>query len=141
MTEENKRVLAEEKSNLSSNSDWLLIQLVEAFANEVSGKMSITLFVHGLIITGLLIGEKAYFEASGFKTLLIEELDSTFNSDELLENERKISQLNDTEFIHLKNAKFSYGNSLAPSDNKGIYWRGRLSSIDGFFLGSFASIN
>ena len=65
MTEENKPVLAENEKNVLLNPDLFLNSLVE-FVNtapvEMNLKLGITLCVQGSLISGLLIGEKAYFE-------------------------------------------------------------------------------
>jgi hypothetical protein len=65
MTQENKSVLAEQKSNISSDLDSFLMSLVEMVEldDKVSGRISITLFIQGSIVSGLLIGEYLYFEA------------------------------------------------------------------------------
>lgn len=151
MTQENKPVLAEQKSSVSSDSDLLLMSLVE-LADVGSEKISITLFVQGSIVSGLLIGEKPYFEAlnnalnafssdgSDEDKEAVRALLAPFQSlsTNLPDNQQEQSQLKDIEFIHLKDAKFYSGDSLVPQD-RGGYWRGRLSRIDGFWLGNLSS--
>ncbi|MEG4496643.1 gas vesicle accessory protein GvpU [Microcoleus sp. F10-C6] len=152
MTQEkdNTPVTTQEKDKTPANSDLLLMSLVE-LAEEFSEKLSVTLFVQGSIITGLLIGEKPYLEAlndelnattsgsaegkEAFKAFLAPFHTLSKNSSD---NQEEQSQLKDIEFIHLKNAKFCNGSSLTPQ-NKGVYWRGLLSRIDGFFLGNLSS--
>ncbi len=146
MTQEEQSSPAEKKSLVSSDSDLFLMTLVE-LVNLASLEMSITLFVQGTIISGMLIGEKPYFEAfnnqlkaSGFAPdegeaidLLIQKFSSssTNSSDNLIEEDQPINR----EFIHIKNAKIYSGNGLIPSTIE-LYWRGRLSRVDGFLLGS-----
>jgi hypothetical protein len=151
MAQENKPVLSEQKSSVSSDSDLLLRSLVQ-LADVRSEKMSITLFVQGSIVSGLLIGEKAYFEAlnnalnafnpdgSDKDKEVIRTFLAPFQSlsTNLPDNQQEQSQWRDIEFIHLKDAKFYSGDSLVTQD-KGSYWRGRLSRIDGFWLGNLSS--
>jgi hypothetical protein len=61
MTEENKPVLVEEEKTTLLHSDLILNVLVD-FVNKLPVEIGITLFVQGSIVSGLLIGEKAYFE-------------------------------------------------------------------------------
>jgi hypothetical protein len=141
MTEENKPILAEEEKTLLLRSDLILNVLVD-YVNKFPVEIGITLFVQGSILSGLLIGEKAYFEGlsnhiktpgvfgKDFQQLiaLLQSLGTSSSG-----NQEEQNQL-ENEFIHLKNAKFYSGNCLVPSD-RGTYWRGRLRRVDGFSLG------
>lgn len=143
MTQEDQS-LPVEKSLVRSDSDLFLMTLVE-LVNIASLEMSITLFVQGAIISGMLIGEKPYFEAlnnelksTGFApdeaihTLIQKFNSSSINSsDNLEEQDQPINR----EFIHIKNAKVYSGNAFSSSTRE-LYWRGRLSRVDGFLLGS-----
>lgn len=145
MTQEDQSSPAEKKSLVSSDSDEFLMTLVE-FVNRASLEIGITLFVQGTIIRGMLIGEKPYFEAvnNQLKTSLTsaeaEAIDlvtqkfyssSTNSSDNLTEQEQSINR----KFIHIRTAKIYTGNALLPTAIE-LYWRGRLSRVDGFLLGS-----
>jgi hypothetical protein len=146
MTEENKPVLATEEKTLL-RSDVILNVLID-YVNEFPVEIGITLFVQGSIISGLLIGEKAYFEglsnhiktpdpfAEHFQKIvaLLQSLDTSLAS-----NRKEQNQLENI-FIHLKDANFCSGNSLVPN-NRGTYWRGRLRCVDGFSLGQLGSKN
>jgi ABC-type bacteriocin/lantibiotic exporter with double-glycine peptidase domain len=148
MTDENKPGLVEGEGIVPSNSDYLLTLLVQ-MVNASSMEIGITLFVQGSIVTGLLIRGETYFE--GFKSEIalssasdnIKEVFQTIFDrlqsicTNLPENEEQESQFRNVEFIHLKNAKFFAGGSLIPT-NRAVYWRGRLSSIDGFSLGNLS---
>ena len=159
---DNTPVTTQEKDNTPANSDILLMSLVELAEDteEFSGKLGITLFVQGTIVTGLLINEKNYFEAlsnvlndnisrtvegkEAFKKFLAPfhtaSKISSNNQDEEseLNNQNEESKLKDIEFIHLTDAKFCVGNILTPID-KGVYWRGLLSRVDGFFIERFST--
>ena len=166
MTQENDitPVTTQEKDNTSANSDILLMSLVELAEDteQISGQLGLTLFVQGTIVTGLLISEKSYLEA--LSDVLNHNISRTvegkeafthflarFNtpSKNLSNNQDEESELTNQdeeivfkniEFIHLKDAKFCVGNILTPID-KGVYWRGLLSRVDGFFIERFSTGN
>jgi hypothetical protein len=148
MTDENKPDLVERESIVPSNPDYFLIYLVET-VNVFSIEISITLFVQGSIVSGLLIGGKAYFEGlnsemalgsasddikGAFQTMFAQ-FQSIYTN--LPDNQEQQSEFGNVEFIHLKNAKFFAGGSLTPT-NRAVYWRGRLSSVNGFSLGNLS---
>jgi hypothetical protein len=148
MTDENKPGLAEGEGIIPSNPDYFLIYLVQT-VNVVPIEIGITLFVQGSIVSGLLIGRNAYFEGLNSEMALASASDdikehfqtifAQFQSiyTNLADNQEQQSQFRNLEFIHLKNAKFFAGGSLTPT-NTGVYWRGRLSCIDGFSLRNFS---
>ncbi|GAJ91066.1 gas vesicle accessory protein GvpU [Rhizobium rhizogenes] len=122
--------------------DWLLEMLVQV-ANDAGGKFNITISVGGTLISGTLIGGAEYFEsfANQYSSLFTGELATNvrqhyigFGRQYLAEN-RDGTPLPPAAYLHLSDARFfdSAGNSI-PSD-VGATWRGRLSSVDGFFLG------
>jgi dihydrodipicolinate synthase/N-acetylneuraminate lyase len=115
--------------------DSILEFFVQA-ANQHDFLLDITLNVNGAIVTGTLVSAKEYFET----------LSETFA--EGSEVAQKISEqlaqateaIDDSEahFIHLKNAKVYCGDSK-PTPSKGdILWRGKLTELDGFFLGKIS---
>ncbi|MEG5058781.1 hypothetical protein QUB60_12040 [Microcoleus sp. A2-C5] len=145
--EENTPVSVEEKIQISSHSDVLLILLIN-IADDFVGKVNIniTLFVQGLIVSGVLIGEKPYFEG------LYNVVNSSFSSFEEREkeveafltnykslcaklsgNQKEQNQLRNIEYIHLKDVHFYSGNTTIPN-NSSPYWRGDLNRVDGFCL-------
>ena len=158
MTQENTPVSVEEKIQISSDSDKLLIYLIDTadkFAGQVD--IDITLSVQGLTVSGVLISEKLYFDG------IYNDLKLSVSSSDTLEKEAQIflenyqsfvaklsgdlevkSQLKNIEYIHLKNVAFYNGNCLTPKNannllipnNKGGYWRGNLNRVDGFCIGN-----
>jgi hypothetical protein len=158
MTQENTPVSVEEKIQISSDSDKLLIYLIDTadkFAGQVD--IDITLSVQGLTVSGVLISEKLYFDG------IYNDLKLSVSSSDTLEKEAQIflenyqsfaaklsgdlevkSQLKNIEYIHLKNLAFYNGNCLTPKNannllipnNKGGYWRGNLNRVDGFCIGN-----
>jgi hypothetical protein len=118
------------------NTDWFLGMLV----NMINGNdncIGITLSVGGSIISGQLISGHKYFEefAAVFcknYTDYNAEMVSKFSSfGDVYKSDDKSMPVN---YIHLKDAKvFQSGGTTIPSSS--VLWRGKLDSIDGFFLG------
>ena len=115
--------------------DNILEFLVQA-ANKHDFNLDITLNVKGAVITGTMVSAKDYFrtlsgtfeEGNDIAQMLSEQLglagEAAGNSDETGAN-----------FLHMKDTKVYCGDSK-PTPSKGnILWRGKLSEIDGFFLG------
>ncbi|PLS18486.1 gas vesicle protein GvpU [Bacillus sp. M6-12] len=114
--------------------DSILEFIVQA-ANKYDFSLDITLNVKGAVITGTMISAKEYFNT----------LSETFDDgnevaqmlSEQLEKAGEAAQINNSEaqFLHMKETKVYCGDSK-PTPSKGkILWRGKLSEIDGFFLG------
>jgi hypothetical protein len=103
-----------------------------------------TLFVSGMVITGRLIGGKAFFAG------LREQLTGFFGGPDATEPEvldfftKDATELYDKtpepqgappSFIHLAKAQvFTPGQ--APMPTSGSFWRGRISQVDGWHFGS-----
>ena len=126
--------------------DWFLQQLVQ-FANDQAMSLGITLNVGGVIVSGTLIGGKRYFEgfANDFgeglgKSELVDMVKQHFQQHgKIYDRPADETSGFDPSFIHLEGAKFfSPGDQPIPS-NRGMFWRGKISSIDGFILGSLAA--
>lgn len=137
MTQENQPE-SKETTDLTSNSDVLLTAIVR-FSRVLP--INIVLFVQGTIISGLLISENEYFEYLKKSVNFNERLRDGYNkvlddikslSTESPDYQDKIPTFADIEYIHLKNVKYHNVNTIPNSE--GFYWRGRLSSIDGFTL-------
>lgn len=122
---------------------------LQALVNIVNGKdieFPITLFVGGLIVSGQLTSGHKYFEGLG------EQLTQFFGgpSDDTAEVVKLFTapgdiytQTEDTteipppQYIHLREGKiFTPGQQPIPVE--GVWWRGRLASVDGFHFGSLA---
>ncbi|MEA5477406.1 gas vesicle accessory protein GvpU [Pseudanabaena galeata UHCC 0370] len=131
----------------AAQTDWFLQSLVN-MANNQSLEISITLQVSGMLVSGDIVGGKTYFEGVG------EEFSSTFvNHPETAESikdsfskmgERYV-QTDETEvqplpqFVHLKNARFFHTSGSPIPSNRSVFWRGRISEVGGFFLGSLSA--
>ena len=130
--------------------DWFLQSLVN-LVNRTEFVLPVTLTVGGLLISGEMIGGREYFlgfakeiKEGMFNTnsAVIAAIDSTFSQlsriydDAGEEQESETKSLNRfPDFVHLRNAKvFLPGQKPIPA-NRGVWWRGRLETIDGFTLG------
>jgi hypothetical protein len=130
-----KRGEVKMSNELGTSKDSILEFFVLA-ANKHGFSLDITLNVNGAVISGTLVSAKDYFDS----------LSETFEdgnevaqkiSEQLAKAGESIESKNEAEaqFIHLKNTKVYCGDSKpTPSEGK-ILWRGKLSEIDGFFLG------
>lgn len=129
-------------------SDWLLRYLADQ-ANQSDLQMGITLQVDGMLVSGTLVGGQAYFDAvtKDISTALGGKEDSKALA-ELFERMNRVlhSGANpDTPkptpaYIHLKGARFFQAADAKPiPGNQGIWWRGRLSQISGFFFGNLSA--
>ncbi|MGD6872914.1 gas vesicle accessory protein GvpU [Sutcliffiella horikoshii] len=122
-------------NELGARKDSILEFFVQA-ANSYNFSLDISLNVNGAVISGTLISAKGYFETMSetfedgneIAQKISEQLAATGESFES-------SKGAEANFIHLKNTKVYCGDSKpTPSEGK-ILWRGKLSEVDGFFLG------
>lgn len=122
-------------------TDWL-VQWFAKFVNggQVGVSVPVTFTIGGGLVSGHLISEADYFEqlASDFSVALPEaakaagkelilSLQPTLAVDE---NDQPACQ-----FVHLKGAQVFNGSSN-PIPSSGTLWRGKISSVEGFSLGS-----
>lgn len=115
--------------------DSILEFFVQA-ANKHDFSLDITLNVKGAVITGTIISAKEYFDTL---SEIFEDGDEVAQmlSDQLVDaGEAAESQDNpEAYFIHMKDTKVYCGDSKPTPSRGEILWRGKLSEIDGFFLG------
>ncbi len=119
--------------------DWFL-QFLVSMANKNKLELGITLNVGGLLISGTLAGVKQYF--TDFGADFAASLKESKGSEEIKATFKKIgdecacvSHSEQTDFpsyIHLKNARFytAQGNEIL--ENRSLWWRGRISEVQGF---------
>jgi hypothetical protein len=131
----------------NENIDWALATLI-GFA-EAGMEVGVTLNIQGQLITGKLISGRKYFDNL---SKLMEKLratspdDSKPSFDALKYTYTEFAEIYPTidkakilavkpHFIHLENAKiFLSRESFIPE--RGILWRGKLASVDGFIVGN-----
>ena len=105
----------------------LIKQIEEAEKNtdlsEEEKYIDIILNVHGMVVSGELVSYKTYVD--GF---IPPKTDS--------QQDETATESGERNYIHLRNVKFyvSSGNPIPSNESKEIFWRGKLSSIDGFSL-------
>jgi hypothetical protein len=117
-------MLSSQTSKTPSERDIILESLIDFVTAEGSG-IPITLQVGGLLISGLLISEELYFKHA---FISLENKISTFPK--LSESSQSFPYA----FIHLADTRITSGGSTIPQGEYGVYWRGKLESVDGFFL-------
>ena len=141
--------------SVPDDQDELLTTFVEN-ATTWGITFAITLFVGGTVITGVLVSGKAFYED------LADIWDQLAGHDDIPPSEPRAGDLfrkiaaetyaleaggpptragneprSIPKFIHLENARF-FGAApgfAIPTSEKGPYWRGKISSVDGFQLG------
>ncbi|MFX3674610.1 MAG: gas vesicle accessory protein GvpU [Paenisporosarcina sp.] len=115
--------------------DNILEFLVQA-ANKHDFNLDITLNVNGAVISGTMVSAKEYFstlsgtfeDGNDIAQMLSEQLEQAGEAAGSCDD-------NGANFLHMKDTKVYCGDSK-PTPSKGqILWRGKLSEIDGFFLG------
>lgn len=155
MTNEEEEQEMLEQAQSAVMPDWYLQALVR-IVNGSEIEFPITLFVNGSLVSGQLVSGHRYF-GDGLGTALKQ----FFNNDEsegtksaikhltaakdvYLEDKSKevatkegeeVPYKRPPQFIHLREARvFVAGQKPIPEE--GSWWRGRLSSVDGFHFGS-----
>lgn len=126
------------------DKDWFLQNLVD-WANQHNFSFGITLNVGGFLVSGSLIGGKEYFDGFG------EDFVSAYEDQELAEKIKNIIAKNGElytisdekdvpppTYIHLKDARCFNTNGNPIPGNRGVWWRGRISEVDGFSIGSLS---
>lgn len=116
-------------------------------AEEQNLSLGVTLTIHGLLISGNIISYQKYLEgiAQGFESatgnqeigqILAESFRNASQEYMEIRREEGLEELPPPLYIHLSDARFMSGNTIV---QKGVYWRGRLDEVDGFFLGIIQS--
>jgi hypothetical protein len=124
------------------SADHVLQALID-LANVSDVGFGITLSVAGFLVSGTLVSGKSFFDG------LSKEVSDGIAAEENKDAVRKYfagfgsiyAGMKDEEerdlpiFIHLKDARFFQSSGGPVPGNRGIWWRGRVSAISGFFLG------
>jgi len=123
--------------------DWFLQNLVN-LVNARDVKLGITVNAGGFLISGILVSGQHYFGGFGA------DLGSSFDDPEIRRGvEQAYAHLGDIyqvgrtstgvspppNYIHLMGAKFFHIGGQPIPGNQGVWWRGRISEVSGFFLG------
>ncbi|MBU9227474.1 gas vesicle protein [Burkholderia multivorans] len=131
----------------TAENDWFLQELVR-MVNCSDTTIGITLFVGGVLISGLLIGGKHYFEgfASTFADGIEDPDTATFYKNEFGQHANVFVEPDGTykqdlklpHFIHLKDARTFHPSGNPIPGKGGTWWRGRIREVDGFTLGKLS---
>lgn len=129
-----------------------VLQLLISYS-ELGIETPVTLLTGGMTVSGVIVSAAIYMENTGAQLSaalrshdprLAETISQSFA--QLRQDVEAQSKAADeagslsARFIHLKNAKyFIPGQDGLPNNADGIFWRGRLSAISGFSLGSFTT--
>lgn len=125
------------------------LQSLISIVNDESASIPITLSVGGLLISGDLIGGKTYFDEfarqfkDGFRNISSETastIEEAFKRlgdvyDPIHKESRGIAAVSKPHLIHLIDAQIFQSGAGLPLSEKGVLWRGRLETVDGFSLG------
>lgn len=135
----------DEKRDEFPRPDEFLQTLVSIVNNaEHPLSISITLSAGGVQVSGMLAGGAEYYADFG------REFASAVPGEDRAAIERQFAKLGDlyrhrdegeermpVEYIHVRNARLIMPGQGAPiPGDRGVWWRGRLTQVDGFFLGS-----
>lgn len=135
--------MATKEPEQMATDDAILLMFLN-LVEEDGVEIAVTLNVKGVVISGLLIGASAYYEGvtESAKALQDETLSKIlfkkYNDlkeayfKQKQEEDEKEEEDNFPTFIHLKNAVYKNSGNQPISANSGTWWRGRISSIDGF---------
>ncbi|RWF81007.1 MAG: hypothetical protein EOQ36_31700 [Mesorhizobium sp.] len=130
-----------------ADMDWFLQNLVD-LVNNTGISMGITLTVGGSLITGELVSGKKYFDDFG-KTFagdfqesspeFIKEIQGLYAQYGEIYAPNPNGVKVPPSYIHLKDVHVYSGSSNPIPDRDGNWWRGRLSEVQGFMLGSLSA--
>ncbi|WP_409274780.1 gas vesicle accessory protein GvpU [Neobacillus sp. SCS-31] len=129
-------------SNQSERGKDNVLEVFVQAANKHNYNLDITLNVKGAVITGTLVSAKEYFES--LSQAFEDGGDIEEKLSEMLINagEAADSDAHDTaNFIHLTNTRVYCGDSKSTPSKGEFLWRGKLSEVDGFFLGRIVEGN
>jgi hypothetical protein len=128
--------------DIPEDHDWFLSQLVTWARLGI--EMPITLSVKGQLVSGILVAQKRYMEemrslnAAGLKDSpgIGAAIDETFQVviDAIPEVGEGDEKLPPPIYLHLQDARYYAGDNPLPSTT-GLWWRGKISSVDGFSIG------
>lgn len=123
--------------------DWFLQFLVN-LANKNQFQLGITLNIGGFLITGTLVGVKQYF--AEFGTDFAASFDAGKSPQDIQTFFKKIGdecacvanreKTESPSYIHLKDAMFFNTQGTPINGNGGVWWRGRISEVQGFVPGN-----
>ncbi|MFD2213329.1 gas vesicle accessory protein GvpU [Metabacillus endolithicus] len=141
--------MAKEKEQEQTGTDDAIILMFLDLVEQDGVEVDVTLSVNGTVVSGTLIGATAYYEgiteaSKNFQDSTMSKIISKKFHDLKEEYAKQKQEESDQEskdnstpftFIHLKDAKYLNTNSQETL-NRGTWWRGRISAVDGFSFNS-----
>jgi len=128
------------------DEDWILrrlIGMVNRLPDSIRMEVPITLTVQGLVITGLLISRNEYHQETARQ---ISDWFSGFQEEQQARVSKEVQQAFDEslktpehDYLHLRGARICYPSSLSPVQVE-VLWRGKISSVDGFWLAEVTEV-
>lgn len=129
----------------ASPEDWFL-QFFVKMVNGSSTEIPVTLLIGGAILSGSLVSGHRYFDeiGAGFVEALTDKVPTdaieTFDgfmkkNSEVYTTEEGRETAGEPTFIHLREARYFHQSGAPIPSNQGIWWRGRISEIDGWSFG------
>jgi len=132
-----------------------MLNLIVNLAETVGVEFPITLFVNGSTITGVVINYKTYLReiigamregregSNELGRVFIDTFTGAMEKraeeiPDLLSEEDEEEKHPPRRFIHLRNARVIAGSNFFPTQGRGLIWRGRISSVDGFSFGTLS---
>lgn len=124
------------------------LRMLVSIVNAVPGvSIGITLHLGGSVVSGQLVANTTYFhgvsaemrsaggEGQAIANSIADSFESLAGEAEKRRNDEDPAR--QPAFIHLKDARFLGGNDLVPN-NRGVWWRGRLTEVGGFSIGQLS---
>ncbi|MGM0877893.1 MAG: gas vesicle accessory protein GvpU [Bacillota bacterium] len=135
--------MSNKQPELPATDDAVVLMFL-SLVDEEGVEVAVTLNVNGVVVSGSLIGAKDYY--AGITEASKELQDHTLSkiiakkftdlkeaySKQRQEQDDKEDKQNSPTFIHLKNATYLNADGQPITSKSGTWWRGRISSIDGF---------
>lgn len=135
-----------EKKRERPSTDWVLEHLVTTVNRVKNAGINVTLVVPGAVITGTLIGFYEYYVEYGKVWMELTPGDTgkaiernwrEFAEKGFAELETKEPNFDPPHYIHVKDARLASVEGVAPpAPHLGFLWRGRISEVSGFAIGS-----
>lgn len=146
---QNEDTITDENDDLIDYKEDFFLQWLVFTAESTGFGYPVTLNVKGTLITGFVTSKKKFRDnlLTQMKNALkqlpedqgeimiknhISPVENILNEDK----NNELPELTEIKYIHLDKAQiYSPGAKPIPGKSDGIFWRGRLDSIDGFFFG------
>lgn len=109
-------------------------------------EFGITLSVGGILVSGMLVSGRKFFENFGEKfgsafedAEVRKSLASSFSEWGVLYDPQEDGTRRESTYLHIKDVAFFTTNSQPIPSDAGSWWRGRISEVDGFLLGNLTA--